>query len=136
MEKTEIEISSTIIKLILKSFGFSVIAIYLLNHAGNFYTQYNNLESNGVRALNSYSTITPETTVTLSYKSPLGIEYVYPTNFKTAETWTEGKGMKSYPVKAQCYLIATFKSIFYVVFLAVLIGVGLSFFSKHKISIK
>lgn len=136
MEKEEIEISSASIKLVFKSLGLAILAIYLLNHAGNFYSQYNNLQSNGVRALNSYGTITPETTVTLSYKSPLGIEYTYPTNFKTEETWTDGEGMKSYPVKAQCYLIATFKSIFYVVFLAVLIGVGLSFFSKNKISIK
>lgn len=136
MEKTNIEISSTKINLVVKSFALAVIAIYLFNHTGKFNKQYNNLQSDGSRALNNYSYITPETTVTLTYKSPFGTEVVYPTKFKTEDTWSAEKGINAYSVKAECYVSALIKDFMYVIIFTLLIGFGLSFFSRHKISIK
>lgn len=136
MEKNNIEISSDHLSLAFKSLLIAVVIIYLFNHTGKFYTEYENYIPNSTLALTSTGIATSETTVALSYKSPFGTKIIYPTKFKYKDTWSSSEGINAYAVKAECYLMALLKDSIYVIILTLLIAFGGYFFTKNKISIK
>ena len=136
MEKNNIEISSDYVSLAFKSLLIAIAVIYLFNHTGKFYTEYENYQASSTLALTSIATATSETTVNLSYKSPFGTKIIYPTKFKYKDTWSSNGGINSYAVKAECYLRVILKDFVYVIILTLLIASTGYFFLKNKISIK
>jgi hypothetical protein len=136
MKKNNIEISSDSLSLVFKSLLIALAVIYLFNHTGKFYTEYENYLPSNTVALTSFGTATSETTVILSYKSPFGTKIIYPTKFKYKDTWSSNEGINAYTVKAECYLMALFKDFIYVIMITVLIASAGYFFSKNKISLK